>query len=89
MSLKNVKHFRINQFEQRKHLDPQSHYKRILNQVKIDLKLERQPKHIECFDNSNLNGTNPTSACVVFNNAKPNKKAYRHFNIKKVNGVDD
>ena len=89
LSLKNVKHFRINQFEERKHLDPQSHYKRILNQVKIDLKLETQPKHIECFDNSNLNGTNPTSACVVFNNAKPNKKAYRHFNIKKVNGVDD
>ena len=89
LSLKNVKHFRINQFEERKHLDPQSHYKRILNQVKIDLKLETQPKHIECFDNSNLNGTNPTSACVVFNNAKPNKKAYRHFNIKKVNGIDD
>ena len=84
LSLKNAKHFRINQFEQRKYLDPQSHYKRILNQVKIDLNLDKLPKNIECFDNSNLNGTNPTSACVVFTNAKPNKKEYRHFNIKKV-----
>ncbi len=89
LSLKNLKHFRIDQFDQRKHLDPQSNYKRILNQLKTDLKLDKEPKHIECFDNSNLNGTNPTSACVVFNDAKPNKKEYRHFNIKKVNAAND
>jgi len=89
LSLKNAKHFRINQLQQRKHLDPQAHYQRILNQVKIDLKLSKVPYHIECFDNSNLHGTNPTSACVVYKNAKPDKKEYRHFNIKKVIGPND
>jgi len=89
LSLKNVKHFRINQLKQRKHIDPQSHYKRILKQVKIDLRLKKQPSHIECFDNSNLHGTNSTSACVVFKNARPNKKEYRHFNIKQVIGSND
>ena len=89
LSLKNAKHFRINQLQQRKHLDPQAHYQRILNQVKIDLKLNKVPYHIECFDNSNLHGTNPTSACVVYKNAKPDKKEYRHFNIKKVIGPND
>lgn len=89
LSLKNVKHFRINQLKQRKHIDPQSHYKRILNQVKLDLSLKKEPFHIECFDNSNLQGTNSTSACVVFKNARPNKKEYRHFNIRQVVGVND
>jgi len=89
LSLKNVKHFRINQLQQRKQLDPQAHFQRILNQVKIDLKLNKVPYHIECFDNSNLHGTNPTSACVVYKNAKPYKKEYRHFNIKKVIGPND
>ena len=89
LSLKNVKHFRINQLKQRKHIDPQSHYKRILKQVKIDLRLKKEPSHIECFDNSNLHGTNATSACVVFKNARPNKKEYRHFNIKQVVGSND
>ncbi len=89
LSLKNVKHFRINQLKQRKHIDPQSHYKRILKQVKIDLRLKKEPSHIECFDNSNLHGTNSTSACVVFKNARPNKKEYRHFNIKQVVGSND
>ena len=89
LSLKNVKHFRINQLKQRKHKDPQSHYKRILNQVKLDLSLKKEPFHIECFDNSNLQGTNSTSACVVFKNARPNKKEYRHFNIRQVVGVND
>ena len=89
LSLKNTKHFRINQLQQRKQLDPQAHYQRILNQVRIDLKLNKTPYHIECFDNSNLQGTNATSACVVFKNAKPDKKEYRHFNIKEVNGAND
>ncbi len=56
LSLKNAKHFRINQLQQRKHLDPAEHYQRILNQAKIDLKLDKEPYHIECFDNSNLYG---------------------------------
>tara|TARA_B100001113_G_scaffold84626_1_gene67353 strand:+ start:310 stop:2139 length:1830 start_codon:yes stop_codon:yes gene_type:complete len=89
LSLKNVKHFRINQLKQRRHIDPLSHYKRILKQVKIDLRLKKEPSHIECFDNSNLHGTNATSACVVFKNARPNKKEYRHFNIKQVVGSND
>jgi len=89
LSLKNAKHFRINQLQQRKQLDPVAHYQRILNQAKIDLKLDKEPYHIECFDNSNLYGTNSTSACVVFKNAKPNKKEYRHFNIKEVIGSND
>lgn len=89
LSLKNAKHFRINQLQQRKQLDPVAHYQRILNQAKIDLKLDKEPYHIECFDNSNLYGTNATSACVVFKNAKPNKKEYRHFNIKEVIGSND
>ena len=89
LSLKNAKHFRINQLQQRKQLDPEAHYQRILNQAKIDLKLDKEPYHIECFDNSNLHGTNSTSACVVFKNAKPNKKEYRHFNIKEVIGSND
>ena len=53
------------------------------------LGLDNTPIHIECFDNSNTQGTNPTSACVVFKNAKPSKKDYRHFNIKTVDGPDD
>ena len=89
LSLKNAKHFRINQLQQRKQLDPEAHYQRILNQAKTDLKLNKEPYHIECFDNSNLQGTNATSACVVFKNAKPNKKEYRHFNIKEVIGPND
>ena len=54
-----------------------------------DLRLKEEPKHIECFDNSNIQGTNPFAACVVFKNAKPSKKDYRHFNIKTVQGPDD
>ena len=89
LSLKNAKHFRINQLQQRKQLDPEAHYQRILNQAKTDLKLNKEPYHIECFDNSNFQGTNATSACVVFKNAKPNKKEYRYFNIKEVIGPND
>ena len=57
--------------------------------MKIDLKLPKKPIHIECFDNSNIQGSNPVAACVVFKNGKPNKKEYRHYNIKTVNGPDD
>jgi excinuclease ABC subunit C len=62
---------------------------RIMKTLKEDLKLKELPRHIECFDNSNIQGTNPVSACVVFKEAKPSKKDYRHFNIKSVEGPDD
>ena len=58
-------------------------------QMKTDLRLKEEPRHIECFDNSNIQGTNPVAACVVFKNGKPSKKDYRHFNIKTVAGPDD
>jgi excinuclease ABC subunit C len=62
---------------------------RIMKTVKEDLKLTELPRHIECFDNSNIQGSNPVSACVVFKDAKPSKKDYRHFNIRTVEGPDD
>ena len=58
-------------------------------QMKSDLRLSEIPTHIECFDNSNIQGTHPVAACVVFKNGKPSKKEYRHFNIKSVEGPDD
>jgi excinuclease ABC subunit C len=61
----------------------------VLEQLQSDLRLKKKPRHIECFDNSNIQGTNPVAACVVFRNAKPSKKEYRHFNIKTVEGPDD
>jgi excinuclease ABC subunit C len=70
-------------------VDPERHLKRVINQMKVDLKLPKEPIHIECFDNSNIHGSNPVAACVVFKNGKPNKKEYRHYNIKTVNGPDD
>jgi excinuclease ABC subunit C len=62
---------------------------RILNTLKTDLRLERLPIHIECFDNSNIQGSSPVAACVVFKNTQPSKKDYRHYNIKSVKGPDD
>jgi len=63
--------------------------KRVLEQLQHDLRLNSKPRHIECFDNSNIQGTHPVAACVVFKNAKPSKKDYRLFNIKTVEGPDD
>ena len=57
--------------------------------MKLDLRLKNKPEHIECFDNSNLHGSNPVAACVVFKDGKPSKKEYRHYNIKTVQGPDD
>ncbi|MGV6845471.1 MAG: excinuclease ABC subunit UvrC, partial [Lutibacter sp.] len=65
------------------------HTKRIMQKLKSDLRLKEEPKQIECFDNSNIQGTNPVAACVVFKNGKPSKKDYRHFNIKTVEGPND
>ncbi|MFN3916589.1 MAG: excinuclease ABC subunit UvrC [Flavobacteriales bacterium] len=88
-SEKNAKYFRAEKYKQEKIVDPDRHARRILEGVKKDLRLQELPYHIECFDNSNIHGTNPVSACVVFKNAKPSKKDYRHFNIKTVVGPND
>jgi len=89
MSLRNAKYFRMERFKQIKIVDPDRHLKRIMEQMKKDLRLPKAPYHIECFDNSNIQGSNPVAACVVFRDGKPFKKDYRHYNIKTVSGPDD
>jgi len=89
LSLRNAKYFRMERFKQDKIVDPDRHVNRIMAQMKADLRLKEEPRHIECFDNSNIQGTHPVAACVVFKNGKPSKKDYRHFNIKTVEGPDD
>ena len=69
--------------------NPEQRLERTLERMKTDFRLSELPRHIECFDNSNIQGTNPVSACVVFRNAKPSKKDYRHFNIRTVEGPND
>jgi excinuclease ABC subunit C len=89
LSERNAKYYRQEQFKQIKIVDPDRHVKRIMAQMKKDLRLSVEPRHIECFDNSNIQGTNPVAACVVFKDGKPSKKDYRHYNIKTVDGPDD
>ncbi len=89
LSIRNAKYYRMERFKQVKITDPDRHANRIMAQMKADLRLHEEPRHIECFDNSNIQGTNPVAACVVFKNGKPSKKDYRHFNIKTVEGPDD
>jgi excinuclease ABC subunit C len=89
LSVRNAKFYRLERFKQIKITDPDKHANRIMAQMKTDLRLKQEPRHIECFDNSNIQGTNPVAACVVFKNGKPSKKDYRHFNIKTVEGPDD
>lgn len=89
LSIRNARYFRQDQFKQMKIVDPDRHVNRIMAQMKEDLRLSKEPRHIECFDNSNIQGTNPVAACVVFRNGKPSKKDYRKFNIKTVEGPDD
>ena len=89
LSLRNAKYFRLDRLKQAKIVDPDRHQKRIMAQMKKDLRLPVLPEHIECFDNSNLQGSNPVAACVVFKRGKPSKKEYRKFNIKTVTGPDD
>jgi len=89
LSVRNAKYYRLEQLKQIKITDPDRHVKRIMAQMKADLRLKEEPTHIECFDNSNIQGTHPVAACVVFKNGKPSKKEYRHFNIKTVVGPDD
>ena len=89
LSQRNAKYFRQERFKQMKIVDPDRHVNRVMAQMKEDLRLSEEPRHIECFDNSNIQGTNPVAACVVFKNGKPSKKDYRKFNIKTVEGPDD
>ncbi len=89
LSIRNAKFFRIEQLKQLQIVDPDRHANRIMAQMQKDLRLPFEPRHIECFDNSNIQGTNPVAACVVFKDGKPSKKDYRHFNIKTVEGPDD
>ena len=83
---------RIYRAEQLKNMEiknPERHTERLMNAMQKELRLPRQPRHIECFDNSNLQGTNPVASCVVFRDGRPSRKEYRHFNIKTVVGADD
>lgn len=89
LSLKNATYFKLDQLKQIKILDPERHTNRLMQQMKSDLRLSKEPRHIECFDNSNIQGTNPVAACVVFKDGKPSKKDYRHFKIKTVEGPND
>lgn len=89
LSERNARFYRMDQLKQIKIVDPDRHTNRIMGQMKKDLRLPEEPRHIECFDNSNIQGTNPVAACVVFKDGKPSKKDYRHFNIKTVEGPND
>jgi len=89
LSERNAKFFRQERFKQVKIADPDRHTNRLMAQMKKDLRLSAEPRHIECFDNSNIQGSNPVAACVVFKNGKPVKKEYRLFNIRTVSGPDD
>jgi excinuclease ABC subunit C len=89
LSERNAKFFRQERFNQIKIIDPDRHTNRIMAQMKKDIRLSAEPRHIECFDNSNIQGSNPVAACVVFKDGKPSKKEYRHYNIKTVIGPDD
>jgi len=89
LSIQNVRQYKLDLLKQQEKLNPEQRTTRILSTVKKDLHLNELPLHIECFDNSNTQGSFPVSSCVVFRNAKPSKKDYRHFNIKTVEGPDD
>lgn len=89
LSEKNVKQYKIDKLKKAEMLNPEQRTTRILKGMQTDLQLKEMPWHIECFDNSNIQGTNPVAACVVFKKAKPSKKDYRHYNVKSVVGPDD
>jgi excinuclease ABC subunit C len=89
LSERNVDYYRREKQKQENLIDPERHTKRILETMKKDLHLLEEPRHIECFDNSNFQGAHPVAAMTVFKDCKPSKKDYRHFNIKTVEGPDD
>jgi excinuclease ABC subunit C len=89
LSMKNVKYFLLQKQREKMNNIKQTPAERILAKLQQDLRMAHTPAHIECFDNSNIQGTNPVASCVVFRNAKPAKRDYRHFHIKTVEGPDD
>lgn len=89
LSARNAKEMRLNALKQQEHTDPDAYKNIVMESLQKQLALKVLPTHIECFDNSNIQGTNPVSACVVFRNAVPSKKDYRHFKVKTVVGAND
>lgn len=89
MSLRNVHRYMEDREKQKENLDPDRSVRRVMQRMKEDFRLATEPRHIECFDNSNIQGTNPVASCVVFRDGKPSKRDYRHFIIKTVVGADD
>ena len=89
LSLRNVKQYKLDLLKQQEKLNPEQRSTSLMTKMKEDLHLKELPWHIECFDNSNIQGTNPVASCVVFKKAKPSKKDYRHFKIKTVEGPND
>jgi excinuclease ABC subunit C len=89
LSERNVKYYQLEKEKQKELVDPEHKTSRILNRMMSDLRMQELPKHIECFDNSNIQGDFPVAAMVCFKNAKPDKSEYRHFNIKTVEGPND
>jgi len=89
LSEKNARYYRLEKVKQLQRTDPEAHAKRIMERMQEDLRLPRPPHHIECFDISHTQGVEKTASCVVFRDAKPDKKSYRHFRIKKVEGNND
>jgi excinuclease ABC subunit C len=89
LSERNARYYRLDQLKQLQIVDPDRHTTRIMAQMQKDLRLNSAPRHIECFDNSNIQGSHPVAACVVFKDGRPSKKDYRHFNIKTVEGPND
>ena len=89
LSARNAKEMRLNALKQQEHTDPDAYRNMVMESLQKQLGMSDLPVHIECFDNSNIQGTNPVSACVVFRNAVPSKKDYRHFKVKTVVGAND
>ena len=89
VSTHNARQNKVDSLKMMEKHNPEQRVERTLERMKSDFRLSELPRHIECFDNSNIQGTNPEASCVVFKNAKPSKRDYRHFNIKTVEGPDD
>ena len=89
LSARNAKEMRLNALKQQEHTDPDAYKNMVMESLRKQIGMSELPVHIECFDNSNIQGTNPVSACVVFRNAIPSKKDYRHFKVKTVVGAND
>ena len=89
LSRKNAAAFKFDLMKQEEHVNPDEYHEKVMEQLRNALGMEKLPRHIECFDNSNIQGTNPVASCVVFRDGKPSKSDYRHFNIKTVVGAND